>query len=220
MRVSTAVVILSLAASVAPSVALPLPAMTYASLLLHLQFSSFILLCRSRGATFSLYSHSPPPLPQFMPKLLPPPQHPGLKYPSPNPPSFVHQPWPPLQYPRPTYPNLPSFVYQPLPPSAHPFTPSSTPHTPPSTDHTPSSTSHTPPNTYHTPPDMPHTPPSTYHTPLDTPRTPPDIPPSQYQSSSPLSLERELLERVDQRIKLAARAYVRELLTVPMNNLD
>ena len=44
MRASTAVAILSLAAGVAPSVALPFPAMKYASLFLHLQWSSFILL--------------------------------------------------------------------------------------------------------------------------------------------------------------------------------
>ena len=247
MRVSTVVVILGLAAGVAPSVALPIPAMKCASLLLHLRFSSFILLCRSRGATFSLHPDSPPLLPQSMP----PPQHPGPNYPSPNPPSFVQQPrpWPPLQHPQPIYPNPPPFVHQLLPPSARPLTPSSISHTPPTTDHTPpttdhtppttdrtpSSTSNTPPTTYHTPSSSishtppttdrtpsstSNTPPTTYHAPRDTPHTPRDIPPSQCQSSSPLSLERELLERVDQRIQLAARAYVRELLTAPMNNLD
>ena len=45
MRASTAVAILSLTAEVALSVALPLPAMKYASLLLHLRCSSFKLLC-------------------------------------------------------------------------------------------------------------------------------------------------------------------------------
>ena len=35
-----------------------------------------------------------------------------------------------------------------------------------------------------------------------------------------MSVQRELLERVDQRIKLAARAYVRELLQTPMDDLD
>ena len=49
MRASTIVTILSLAASVAPSVALPLPAIKYASLLLHPRCPSFTLLCRSRG---------------------------------------------------------------------------------------------------------------------------------------------------------------------------
>ena len=225
MRVSTVVAILGLAAGVAPSVALPIPAMKCASLLLHLRFSSFILLCRSRGATFSLHPDSPPLLPQSMP----PPQHPGPNYPSPNPPSFAQQPrpiypnppsfvqqprpWPPLQHPQPIYPNPPPFVHQLLPPSARPLTPSSISHTPPTTDHTPPTTDRTPSATSNTPP-------TTYHAPRDTPHTPRDIPPSQCQSSSPLSLERELLERVDQRIQLAARAYVRELLTAPMNNLD
>jgi hypothetical protein len=37
MRASTAVAILSLAAGAAPSIALPLPAVKYASLLLHLR---------------------------------------------------------------------------------------------------------------------------------------------------------------------------------------
>ena len=36
---------------------------------------------------------------------------------------------------------------------------------------------------------------------------------------SPL-IERELLEHIDQRIKLAARAYVRELLKASMDDLD
>ena len=35
-----------------------------------------------------------------------------------------------------------------------------------------------------------------------------------------MPVQRELLERVDKRIKLAARAYVRELLTTPMDDLD
>jgi hypothetical protein len=34
------------------------------------------------------------------------------------------------------------------------------------------------------------------------------------------NLQRDLLEHVDQRIKLAARAYVRELLKASMNDLD
>jgi hypothetical protein len=37
---------------------------------------------------------------------------------------------------------------------------------------------------------------------------------------SPSIVERELLEHIDQRIKLAARAYVRELLMAPMDDLD
>ena len=51
MRASTIVTILSLAASIAPSVALPLPAIKYASLLLHPRCPSFTLLCRSRSST-------------------------------------------------------------------------------------------------------------------------------------------------------------------------
>ena len=33
-------------------------------------------------------------------------------------------------------------------------------------------------------------------------------------------MDRELLEHIDQRINLAARAYVRELLTASMDDLD
>ena len=189
MRVSTAVIILSLAASVAPAVALPLPALKYASPLLHLRFSTFILLCRSRGGIFSAFwrpSPQPPLLPQHRPTA-----H-GLTQ------------MPELRHPKPVKGYPPQFVYQPLTPPIRPST---------DLDHTPSSTSHAPPSTYHTPPSTYNTPPSTYN-------TPPDKPPSRYQSRSPLSLERELLERVDQRIELAARAYVRELLTAPMNDLD
>ena len=39
-------------------------------------------------------------------------------------------------------------------------------------------------------------------------------------SESPDIMERELLEHIDQRIKLAARAYVRELLTASMDDID
>ena len=196
MRVSTAVIILSLAASVAPAVALPLPALKYASPLLHLRFSTYILLCRSRGGSVSTFWR-PPPQPPLLPQYRPT-EH-GLTQ------------MPELQHPRPTKPYPPQFVYQPLTPPIRPST---------DLDHTPSSTSHAPPSTYHTPPSTYNTPPSTYNTPPSTYNTPPDKSPSRYQSRSPLSLERELLERVDRRIKLAARAYVRELLTAPMNDLD
>jgi hypothetical protein len=37
---------------------------------------------------------------------------------------------------------------------------------------------------------------------------------------SPRIGERELLEHIDQRIKLAARAYVRKLLTASIDDLD
>ena len=52
--------------------------------------------------------------------------------------------------------------------------------------------------------------------------TPPPSTSSQHHSPalSPLNLKRELLEHVDQRINLVARAYVRELLTASMNDLD
>jgi hypothetical protein len=58
MRASTAVAILYLAAGVAPSIALPLPAIKYASLLLHLRMVKFYpsLHCRSQagGASVNL----------------------------------------------------------------------------------------------------------------------------------------------------------------------
>jgi hypothetical protein len=37
---------------------------------------------------------------------------------------------------------------------------------------------------------------------------------------SPSIVERELLERINQRIKLAARVYVQELLKASMDDLD
>ena len=70
--------------------------------------------------------------------------------------------------------------------------------------------------------------PQIQHQPVASSRLPPPLTTVRMPASGPRpatpypssTLPRELLERVDQRIELADRAYVRELLTTPMDNLD
>ena len=50
--------------------------------------------------------------------------------------------------------------------------------------------------------------------------SPPSTPGSHHMPTTPPIVKRELLKHIDQQIKLAARAYVWELLTASMNNLD
>ena len=199
MRPSTVVAILSLAAGVAPSVALPLPAIKYASLLLHLRMLKFYpsLHCRSGGAGVNLNRvralspHLHPPSP---PSLLP--RDPSTRLPHSEPP-----PTPPLQNTlssSPPHPHLVPLPPSPPPPPPHPPTPPPTP--PP-----------LPPLLYHPKPSYAY-PPSFGH--LSENRLPPD---HSHLTEEGFSL---LSERADQRIKLAARAYVRKLLTTPMDVLD
>ena len=171
MRLSTAVVILCLAAGVAPSVALPLPTVKYASLLklLHLRMLTFYpsLHCRSGGADVNLNM---------------------------------------LNKPRSLSPHL----YPPSPPHEVPLPPS---HPPPHEVPLPPSPSHPPPpppsHLHHPKPLYAYAPPVTH---LFGDRLPPD---GRFLTEDGLSL----LSEADLRIKPAARAYVRELLTTPMDDL-
>ena len=71
---------------------------------------------------------------------------------------------------------------------------------------------------------MPQAPPQEdsdwYHHPRSWPDGPPPPPAPRLFVESPSIVERELLEHNDRRIKLAARATVRELLMAPMDDLD
>jgi len=224
MRASTVVAILSLAAGIAPSVALPLPTIEYASLFwLHPRCPIFTLLCRSRGNSWS-GTHPKEPLKVHFSDQGPPPPPKDDRPPSVYHSADSHNSWghgSDTAVNSPTTPGpggrFPSFIGS---------TPKPLPEIPGSeSQHGSSDPGHAPPTTSE--PAKPK--------PLDA------VPKAAVQEihksilstglatgiialsnlAGPPPSRRELLKGFDKQIKLAARrAYVRKLLTTPMDDLD